>query len=233
MQLQPDLSNNKIRVIITGASGMVGEGVLHECLEHSDIEKILVINRKPCGISHPKLTEILHSNFFDLSPIEPQLKNYNACFFCLGVSSFGMKETEYNRLTYDLTLHVANLLSRLNPDMVFCYVSGSGTDSTEQGRSMWAKIKGKTENRLLQLPFKRAYMFRPGYIHPTKGLKNTHKYYFALTWLFPVIRLLLPSQALTMKELGTAMIHTVNTGYEQSILESKDIIKLAKVFKKN
>jgi hypothetical protein len=229
MQLQPNLSNNKIRVIITGSSGMVGEGVLHECLEYNDVEQVLVVNRKTCGISHPKLTEILHSNFFDLSPIESQLKNYNACFFCLGVSSMGMKEAEYNRLTYDLTLYVANLLSRLNPDMVFCYVSGSGTDSTQQGRSMWARIKGKTENHLLQLPFKKAYMFRPGYIHPTKGLKNTHKYYFALTWLFPVLRLLFPSQALTMKELGTSMIHTVKTGYDQSILESKDIIRLAKV----
>jgi hypothetical protein len=218
----------KIRAIITGVTGMVGEGVLHECLQHPDVERILVINRKPCGVSHPKLSEIVHSNFLDLSAIEPQLSSYNACFFCLGVSSIGLKEAEYARLTYDLTLHMASLLSSLNPDMVFCYVSGAGTDSTEQGKSMWARVKGKTENHLLQLPFKKAYMFRPGYIHPTKGLKNTHKYYFALTWLYPILRRFFPNVAVSLKELGIAMIYTVTKGYDRSILESKDIIKLAK-----
>jgi hypothetical protein len=218
----------KIKAIITGTTGMVGEGVLHECLLHPDVERVLVINRKHCGITHPKLTEIIHNNFFDLSTIEAQLSNYNACYFCLGVSSVGLKEEEYARLTYDLTLHMASLLARLNPDMVFCYVSGTGTDSTEQGKSMWARVKGKTENHLLQLPFKKAYMLRPGYIHPTKGLKNTHKYYFALTWLYPVLRRFFPNLAVSLKELGIAMIHTVNKGYDRSILESKDIIELAK-----
>ncbi|MEX2460386.1 MAG: NAD-dependent epimerase/dehydratase family protein [Paenibacillaceae bacterium] len=218
----------KIRAIITGSTGMVGEGVLHECLMHPDIERVLVINRKSCGVSHPKLVEIIHSDFFDLSTIETQLTNYNACYFCLGVSSVGLKEVEYARLTYDLALHMASLLSRLNPDMVFCYVSGTGTDSTEQGKSMWAKVKGKTENHLLQLPFKKAYMFRPGYIHPTKGLKNTHKYYFAIIWLYPILRRFFPNLAISLKELGLAMIHTVNKGYDRSILESKDIIELAK-----
>jgi hypothetical protein len=229
MKMKSNSFIKKIRVIITGSTGMVGEGVLHECLMNPDVEQVLVINRKSCGVSHPKLIEIVHSNFFDLSIIESQLVNYNACFFCLGVSSVGMKEEEYERLTYDLTLHVATMLSKLNPDMVFCFVSGSGTDSTERGKSMWARIKGKTENHLLQLPFQRAYMFRPGYIHPTQGLKNTHKYYFALSWLYPVLRHMLPNHIISMRELGIAMIHSVNKGYDSSVLESKDIIKLAKM----
>lgn len=220
-------AKTKIRAIITGATGMVGEGVLHECLMHPDVEQVLVINRTPCGVSHPKLTEVLHSNFFDLSAIEPKLKNYNACFFCLGVSSVGMKEEEYKRVTYDLTMHVAGVLSGLNPDMVFCYVTGSGTDSTERGRIMWARVKGKTENDLLRLPFKRAYMFRPGYIHPAKGLKRTHKYYRAISWLYPVLRRLWPDYTISMRELGLAMIRTVSIGYDKTILENRDIAKLA------
>lgn len=218
----------KINVIITGATGMVGEGVLYECLQHPDVERVLVINRKPCGVTHTKLKEIVHNNFFDLSGVAPQLIDYNACFFCLGVSSVGMKEVEYKRLTYDLTLHMASLLSSLNPEMIFCYVSGSGTDSTEQGRSMWARVKGKTENRLLQLPFKGAYMFRPGYINPTKGLKNTHSYYSALSWMYPMLRAVLPKYVISLKELGLAMIHIAQSGRERAILESKDIARIAR-----
>ncbi|MCA0753885.1 NAD-dependent epimerase/dehydratase family protein [Paenibacillus sp. N4] len=217
-----------MRVIITGATGMVGEGVLHECLLNPDVERVLVVNRTPCGVSHAKLSEIVHGDLFDLSELEPQLRGFDACFFCLGVSSVGMSEQAYSRVTYDLTLYVAELLAKLNPEMVFCYVTGSGTDSTEQGRSMWARVKGRTENRLLQLPFKRAYMFRPGYIHPIKGLKNTHGYYKALSWMYPALRLLLPKHVITLKELGRAMINSVTTDYESSILESKDIAKLAK-----
>jgi putative NADH-flavin reductase len=162
----------KVRAIITGATGMVGEGVLHECLMHPDVEAVLLITRKPSGYQHPKLKEIIHRNFFDLSAIESTLTNYNACYFCLGVSSIGKKEDEYYHLTYDLTMHVSEALSRLNNGMTFCYVSGGGTDSTEKGKSMWARIKGKTENDLMKLPFKKAYMFRPGYIQPTKGLTH-------------------------------------------------------------
>jgi len=206
---------------------MVGEGVLHQCLSHPDVEQVLVINRRPCGVSHPRLREILHTNFFNLSPIESQLVHYQACFFCLGVSSVGMREGEYSRITHDLTLYVAGLLSRLNPEMVFCYVSGEGTDHTERGRIMWARVKGKTENDLLGLPFKNAYMFRPGYIHPIKGLKNTHKYYQALSWLYPVLRRFFPQHATSLKELGMAMIHSVNRGYDKPILENKDIEKSA------
>jgi hypothetical protein len=218
----------KIRAIITGVTGMVGEGVLHECLQHPDVEHVLVINRKPCGISHPKLTEIIHKDFFDLSEIKSQLSNYNACYFCLGVSSVGLKEEEYSRLSFDLTVHMAEMLADLNPDMVFCYVSGMGTDSTELGKRMWARVKGKTENHLMQLPFKKVYMFRPAYINPIKGLKNTHKSYYAFMWLFPILKRLFPNVTVSLKELGIAMIHTVTKGYDQSILESKDIINLAK-----
>ncbi len=143
----------KIKAIITGVTGMVGEGVLHECLLHPDVESVLVINRKPCGVKHEKLKEIIHKDFFDLSSIEDQLSGYNACYFCAGVSSVGKKEDEYKRITYDLTLNFAKTLLKLNPDMTFCYVSGVGTDSTEKGRSMWARVKGKTENDLLKLRF--------------------------------------------------------------------------------
>ena len=218
----------KIRAIITGVTGMVGEGVLHECLLHSDVEQVLVINRKPCGVSHPKLKEIIHTDFHNLSSIENQLQNYNACYFCLGVSSVGMKEDQYHRLTYDLTIHCAETLSRLNKDMIFCYVSGASTDSSEKRKSMWARVKGKTENKLMQLPFRKAYMFRPGYMHPTKGLKNTLKYYAAFSWMYPALRLLFPGAVSTLKELGVAMINSVNKGYDKSILEVKDIVSLAK-----
>ena len=218
-----------IHAIITGATGMVGEGVLHECLLHPEVDEVLVINRKPCGVSHPKLKEIIHSNFHDLSAIEGQLRNYNACFFCLGVSSIRLNEEQYHRLTYDLTLHVAETLARINSGMVFCYVSGAGTDSTAQGKSMWARVKGKTENKLMQLPFKRAYMFRPGFMQPTKGLKNALKLYVAVTWLYPMLRSLFPKYVCSLKEVGVAMINTVTKGYEKSILEVKDIVALAKV----
>lgn len=217
----------KINAIVTGATGMVGEGVLHECLLHPDVERVLVINRKPGGVTHPKLTEILHTDFLNLSPIESRLTGYNACFFCLGVSSVGLKEPEYNRLTYTLTLHVAETLLRQNPELTFCYVTGVGTDSTEQGSSMWARVKGKTENQLLRLPFKGAYMFRPGYLQPTKGLKNENKLYGALSWLYPVWRALIPSYVCTLHEFGMAMINAIRLGYEKPVLEVKDIIRLA------
>ncbi len=206
---------------------MVGEGVLHECLSAPDVEAVLVINRKPGGVADPKLKEIIHQDFFDISAIEDQLKGYNACFFCLGVSSVGMKEPEYYKMTYTLTLNVATPLSRLNPDMTFCYVSGGGTDSTEKGKSMWARVKGKTENDLMKLPFKRVFAFRPGYMHPTKGLKNTNPYYKYMSWMYPLLRLLFPGGVSTLAELGQAMINVAKFGYEKQVLEVEDIVALA------
>lgn len=207
---------------------MVGEGVLHECLQHPQVEAILVVGRKPCGVSHPKLKEMLHADFFDLSAIEAQLAGYDACFFCLGVSSVGMNEADFTRMTHTLTLHFAEAVSRQNPAMTFGYISGSGTDSTEQGRIMWARVKGKTENDLMRLPFKRAYAFRPGYMHPTPGLKNTLSYYQYLSWLYPVFRAVLPGMVSTLKEMGLAMINAALYGYDKQVLEVKDITALAK-----
>jgi uncharacterized protein YbjT (DUF2867 family) len=218
----------KIKAIITGVTGMVGEGVLHECLLHPEVESVLVINRKPCGVKHKKLKEIIHKDFSDLSSIENQLSGYNACYFCAGVSSVGKKEDEYKRITYDLTLNFANTLVKLNPDMTFCYVSGVGTDSTEKGRSMWVRVKGKTENDLLKLGFKDAYMFRPGYIQPTKGLKNSYKIYKIFAPFYPVLKTLFPKYFVSLEEIGQAMINVTLDGSEKKILECKDISYVAK-----
>jgi uncharacterized protein YbjT (DUF2867 family) len=217
----------KITAIVTGVTGMVGEGVLHECLQHPDVDRVLVIGRKPSGISHPRVKEIIHSDFHDLSSIEDHLRGYEACFFCLGVSSVGMNEAGYRHLTYDLTLHVAKTLSRLNPDMTFCYISGAGTSSSEKG-SMWARVKGKTENDLLKLPFKSAYMFRPGIIRPTSGLKNTLKFYKYVNWMLPAFRAVFPNYISSLRELGQAMINSVTKGYPKRVLEVIDIVELSK-----
>ncbi len=218
----------KIKAILTGATGMVGEGVLHECLQHDDVEEVLVVGRKSCGISHPKLKEIIHSDFYYLASIENQLSGYNACFFCLGVSSVGMKEAEYYKLTYLLTMNFATTLANRNRGMTFCYISGAHTDSTEKGRSMWARVKGKTENDLMKLPFKKAYNFRPGILKPTKGLKNTLGFYKYLGWLIPIIKLFGKGSIVSLSELGRAMINAVMDGYEKSVLEIKDILVLSK-----
>lgn len=217
------LAPQKLRLILTGATGMVGEGVLHEALQNDAVEKVLIINRRPSGITHKKLTEVIHSDFFHLAPISNVLTGYDTCFFCLGVSSIGMKEDEFYTKTYVLTMHAATLLSQLNPGMTFCYISGAGTDSSEKGRLMWARVKGKTENDLMQLPFKKVYNFRPSVLSPTKGLKNTLKYYRYLGWLLPVIRWIAPNQICTLQQLGSAMIHVVAKGYPKNILEVKDI----------
>lgn len=218
----------KIKAIITGATGMVGEGVLMEALAHPDVEKVLVINRKSCGVAHPKLTEILHTNFHDLSPVADQLAGYNACFFCLGVSSVGMKKDVYYSLTYTLTMHMAEILSKQNSDMTFCYVSGAGTDSSEKGRLSWARVKGKTENDLMKLPFKKVYAFRPGFMLPEKGAKNAHGYYAVFRILYPGLRALFPGFVSTLKVVATGMINSVLKGYEKPVLEVKDIAELAK-----
>jgi hypothetical protein len=219
--------DKKIRAIITGATGMVGEGVLFECLQHPQVEAVLVINRKPSGVSHPKLKEIIHKDFFDLSPIESQLAGYNACYFCLGVTSIGKKEPEYYNFTYTLTLTFAQAVSRQNSDMVFCYVSGSGTDSTEKGGSMWARVKGKTENDLAKLPFAHEYNFRPGFMKATKGQKNILPFYKYIAWLYPIFRALTTNMVSTLAEVGQAMINVTLFGYDKQILEVRDIIKAA------
>lgn len=218
----------KIKAIITGATGMVGEGVLIECLAHPDVEKVLVINRRPCGVTHPKLTEIIHSDFMNLTPIEEQFTGYNACFFCLGVSSVGMKEEVYYSRTYTLTMHMAEILSRQNHDLTFCYISGAGTDSTEKGRINWARVKGKTENDLMRLPFKKVFAFRPAMIQPTKGQKNVLSMYKYLGFLIPVFKFIMPNYISSLKDLGLAMINSVLKGYENPVLEVKDIVDLAK-----
>jgi len=216
-----------IKAIITGATGMVGEGVLLECLSHADVEQVLVINRKPGGVSHPKLREIVHADFFNLAPIEPQLTGYDACFFCLGVSSVGMDKDVYKRVTYDLTLNVAQILARSNPDMTFCYVTGEGTDSSEQGRLAWARVKGATENALMRL-FKHAYMFRPGMMKASPGQKNLKIAYRLFAWIYPIGHALAPAHFCTLQEVGRAMINAAVKGYPKHILDVKDIVELAK-----
>ncbi|HPH86225.1 MAG TPA: NAD-dependent epimerase/dehydratase family protein [Ferruginibacter sp.] len=217
----------KYKIILTGVTGMVGEGVLHECLQHPSIEQVLIINRNPSGISNPKIKEIIHTDFNNISPIAGKLAGYDACLFCLGVSAVGMTEEDYTRLTYTLTLHVAKTMVQQNPGMTFCYISGAGTDSTEKGRMMWARVKGKTENDLLKLPFKQVYLFRPGYMNPTKGMKNTLKYYKYISWMYPALRMFFPKYVSTLSELGRAMINAVIFGYPKPVLEVKDIVALA------
>jgi len=218
----------KLRVIITGATGMVGEGVLKEALSRPDVEKVLVISRKTCGLTHQKLTEILHPDFLDLSAIAAQLKGYNACFFCLGVSSVGMKEDVYYSMTYSLTIHMAEILARENSDMTFCYVSGAGTDSTEKGRVNWARVKGKTENDLMKLPFNKVFAFRPGFMLAEKGAKNVPGFFGIFRVLYPALRAIFPRFVTTLKEVAVAMINSAIYGYEKSVIEVPDILVLSK-----
>ncbi len=209
---------------------MVGAGVLIECLDDPRIRSILVLGRTPCGVVHPKLRELLRSDFFDYSDARADLTGHDACFFCLGVSAAGMTEAAYHRLTYELTLAAASALAELNPDLTFCYVSGEGTDSTERGRFMWARVKGKTENHLLRLPIK-AYMFRPGYIQPLKGVRSKTMLYQALynvlRPLYPLLRRLLPSHVTTTVNVGRAMIRVAASGYSKRVLANSDINMLA------
>ncbi len=219
---------NTIRAIVTGVTGMVGEGVLHECLLHPNVSEVLVVGRKPCGVTHPKLKEVILKIFFDVAPIQQQLAGYNACFFCLGVSSVGMKEPEYYKLTYTLTMSFAQAALAVNKDMTFCYISGTSTDSTEKGRSMWARVKGKTENDLAKMGFAAEYNFRPGYMHPTPGLKNVNKAYKYISWMYPFFKVVMPNRVSTLKDLAMAMINTALHGYDKNILEVPDIKLQAK-----
>lgn len=222
------MNTTAIKVIITGATGMVGEGVLHECLQNPEISEVLIVNRKSLGLIHPKLKEIIHADFFDLSAIESQLEGYQACFFCLGITSVGVDDATYFKMTYSLTLHFARILSTKTPDMTFCYVSGVGTDSTESGSSNWAKVKGKTENELMKLPFQQVYAFRPGFIKPTKGLSKTHNFYKYISWLFPLGRALYPNGFCTLEELALSMIYVTGQGKGRQIINGTEIIALAR-----
>ena len=219
-----------MKVILFGATGMVGQGVLRECLLAADVESILAVGRSPSGVRDPRLHELTHADFFDWSAVEPQLTGYDACLFCLGVSSVGMAEDKYRHLTYDLTMAAARTLSRLNPGMTFIYVTGQGTDSTEQGKSMWARIKGKTENDLRKLPFKAAYMFRPGGIQPLHGVRSrTALYqtiYTATAPLWSLLYRLAPKYVTTTEQLGRAMVQVAREGYPKPVLESLDINQL-------
>jgi uncharacterized protein YbjT (DUF2867 family) len=223
----------KIKAIVFGATGMVGEGVLLETLNHENVESVLVISRRSCKITHPKLKEVIHQDFYNFSSLEEQLKGYDACYFCLGVSSVGMDGQEYVRITYDITMQAATILSKLNPDMTFCYVSGTGTDSTEQGRIRWARVKGKTENHLSKLPFKSVYLFRPGLMKPTKGQKNVKPIFKVLAWPYPLWKFLFPGAVCKLQDLGLAMIYVALNGYSKKILENIDITHLAGTTKSN
>ena len=222
-----NLNNMSIRAIITGASGMVGEGVLIECLESSKVEAVLVLGRKPCGITHPKLKEVLVKDFTDLTVVENELKGYNACFFCAGVSSVGKTEEEFRHLTYDVTMNVANTLVKVDPEsaknMTFTYVTGGGTDSTEKGSVMWARVKGKTENDLMKLPFKNVFPYRVGYMHPIAGMKHVLKMYYLFMWMYPLAVKLWPSYAISLKEVGDSMIASTELSGEKRPLFHSDI----------
>jgi uncharacterized protein YbjT (DUF2867 family) len=206
---------------------MVGQGVLHECLLDPEAESILTLGRNATGQQHEKLREIVLLDLSDLSAIEDRLSGYDACFFCLGVSAVGMNEEAYRRVTYDLTISVARTLTKLNPTMTFIYVSGASTDSTERGRMMWARVKGKTENELLQMPFKATYMFRPGYIQPLHGIRTKTKWYrviYAMMGpLYPVWKLLFPKYVTTTECVGRAMLNVAKQGAPKSVLENQDI----------
>jgi uncharacterized protein YbjT (DUF2867 family) len=216
-----------MKVILFGATGMVGQGVLRECLLDADVERVLAIGRSPTGQTHAKLREIVHDNFLDFSTVESQMSGFGACFFCLGVSSVGMSDERYRHLTYDITMAAARTLAKLNPGMVFIYVTGRGTDSTEQGRLMWARVKGKTENDLLKLPFKAAYMFRPAGIQPLHGIRSKTAWYQAIyvaaAPLLSLLNRVAPKYMTTTEQVGRAMIRVARDGYPKPVLESEDI----------
>lgn len=220
-----------MKVLVFGATGMVGFGVLRECLLAPDVEEVVAVGRRPSGQQHPKLRDLVLSDMYDYTAAEPQLTGFDACFFCLGVSSVGMKEDAYRRVTYDLTLAAATVLARLNPEMTFAYVTGAGTDSSERGRSMWARVKGATENALLKLPFGAAYMFRPGAIQPLHGANTKTPLYKAgivlLTPVFGLARRLWPHLVTTTENMGLAMLAVARHGASKRVLDPLDINDLA------
>ncbi|HEX6347103.1 NAD(P)H-binding protein [Umezawaea sp.] len=214
-----------MKVIVFGASGMVGQGVLRECLLAPDVHSVLSVVRRPTGTSDPKLTEHIHTDFTDFSAVKDQFTGYDACFFCLGTSSVGKDEAEYTRITYDFTLAAARTLAEVNPDSTFIYVSGMGTDSTEKGRQMWARVKGRTENEVMALPL-RGYAFRPGYIQPLHGVASPHRWARAVYSVFgkayPLLNKLLPRATTTTENIGLAMLDVARTSPAKKIHYSTD-----------
>lgn len=219
-----------MKVLLFGATGMVGQGVLRECLQDPGVAEVVALVRKPSLPQHPKLRELVHADFYDYRALGADLVGFDACFFCLGVSSAGLSEAEYTRLTHDLTLAAAEALARLNPALTFVYVSGAGTDGTEQGRSMWARVKGRTENDLRRLSFKAVHLFRPGMIQPLHGIRSRTGWYQAFYTLLrpglPLLRRLFPKAILTTEELGRAMLRVARDGAPKAVLEAADLIAL-------
>lgn len=221
-----------MKVIITGATGMVGKGVLLECLDHPSITEVLSISRRTMGMNHPKLKELLHADFSEFESVKALISGYDACYHCMGVSAAGMSEDDYRKMTYDFSLALAKTLFDLNPNMTFTYVSGQGTDETQKSRSMWARVKGKTENDILAIGFRQAFMFRPGGIIPMRGVEPSSKLYRVLIkylkWLLHLMKRLTPNSIVSTTEIGLAMIHATQNGFDKKILAPKDILTLAK-----
>ena len=221
-----------MNAVIFGATGMVGKGVLLECLDDARVEHVLLVSRHPIDVSHPKIREIVHADFTAFENLTPAFADIDACFYCLGVTAVGLSEGQYHHLTYDLTLAAATALASASAGrLTFCYVSGEGTDSTEHGGTMWARVKGKTENALLRLPFKAAFMFRPGYIQPLRGIRSKTRWYQALYDVigpfYPIVRRLFPKYVTTTTDIGRAMIHVAVSGWSRQILSSGDINQLS------
>ncbi|HWX66313.1 MAG TPA: epimerase [Rhodanobacter sp.] len=221
-----------MNILIFGATGMVGQGVLRECLLAADVALVQTIGRATTGLQHPKLKQLVHQDLFDYSAIEADMTHFDACFFCIGVSSSGMAEASYTRLTHDLTLAAAQTLARLNPSMTFVYVSGAGADSSETGKSMWARVRGRTENALQRLPFKAVYVLRPGIIQPLHGIRSktdTYRWFYALTRpLLPLLRALMPNTVLSTEIVGRAMLAAARHGAPKTVLEAADISALGR-----
>lgn len=218
----------QLKIIITGATGLVGEGVLLTCLKHPDVKQVLMVNRKHFDLEHPKLRECIVPDFMQMDNFVEQLSGYDACFYCAGISSAGMKEAEYTLITYDTTISFAQALLKANPAMIFNYISGGHTDSSEKGKIMWARVKGKTENALMKLGFKNAYNFRPGFMKPLDEQKNVRGFYKAIGKMYGFLKFVFPKHGVEIKSLGTAMINTLTKGYDKQILENTDIDVLAK-----
>ena len=219
-----------MNVLILGATGMVGQGVMRECLLDGGVARVVTLGRRATGAANSKVRELVHADLFHLAPIERELAGLDACFYCLGATAAGKSEAEYARINHDMTLAVAETLARVDPDMTFIYVSGMGTDSTERGRTMWARVKGRTENALLRLPFRAAYMLRPGIILPMHGIKSRttlyRLFYLLMTPLYPALRALFPRAITTTEQLGQVMLRLARSGYSRPVLESADIASL-------